>query len=106
MRDVVALLLVLTLLGQSGVAWAQAASPERGTQTVLYGAGSVLGTVVYTPLKGLLCVMGGAASGLQFLVSGARATRAVATASCAGTWVITPDVLKGKQPLTFVAEIR
>jgi len=106
MREIVALLLVLTLLGQSGPAWAQAASADSGARRALYGAGSVLGTVVYTPFKGLLCVMGGAASGLQFLASGARATRAMATASCGGTWVVTPDVLKGRAPLTFVAEIQ
>ena len=69
------------------------------------GFGSVLGTVLYTPLKGLLCVVGGTASGFAFLSSGAEAARTMAVASCKGTWVITPDVLRGKEPLNVVAEV-
>ncbi len=104
MRQIVALLLAATLLGQSGAAWAESASQQRGLRQVSYGAGSILGTLVYTPLKALLCVIGGTASGLVFVSSGAEATRAVAGASCKGTWVITPDILKGKKPLDFVNE--
>lgn len=104
MKQIVALLLAATLLGQSEAAWAESASQQRGLRQVSYGAGSILGTLVYTPLKALLCVIGGTASGLVFVSSGAEAARAVAGASCKGTWVITPDVLKGKKPLDFVNE--
>lgn len=104
MRQIVALLLAATLLGQSGAAWGEPASQQRGPRQVTYGAGSILGTLAYTPLKALLCVIGGTASGLVFVSSGAEAMRTVAGASCKGTWIITPDVLKGKKPVDFVHE--
>ena len=101
MRHIVAFL-VLTLLGQSGTAWAQAASPESGGEQVAYNVGSVLGTLLYTPLKASLCFMGGAASTLVYVSSGAKAMRAVARTSCNGTWVLTPDHLKGKAPINVL----
>ncbi len=103
MRHIV-LLLVLTFLGQSSAGWAQTASPEsesRG-ERVGYSVGSVLGTLLYTPLKAGLCVVGGGASTLVYISSGARAMRAVARTSCRGTWVLTPDHLKGRAPLNVV----
>lgn len=66
--------------------------------------GSALGTLVYTPLKAGLCVMAGLASVFAFVFNGPEATSTVANASCKGTWVITPDVLKGKEPLNFVGD--
>ena len=97
MRHIVALV-VLTLLGQSSAGWAQTAPPESesGGERVAYGVGSVLGTLLYTPLKAGLCVVGGAVSPLVYISSGARAMRAVARTSCRGTWVLTSDHLKGR----------
>jgi len=61
--------------------------------------------VLYTPLKGLLCVIGGGAGGAAaFLSSGAQAARTVVNASCKGTGLITPEILTGERPLELVRE--
>ena len=105
MERIVVLLLVLTLLGPGGAAWAQSAPRGSGVKRASYNVGSVLATLLYTPLKAGLCLVGGASSGFAFLSGGAEAQRAVASASCKGTWVITPNVLRSKAPLDFVGEI-
>jgi hypothetical protein len=104
MRQIVATLLALAVLAPGAPAWAEPPARESTAQKVSYGAGSALGTAVYTPLKGLLCAIGGAASGFVFLSSGPRAMRTVANASCTGTWVITQEILKGERPLDVVPE--
>ncbi len=105
MRQIVVLMLALMFLAQPGAAWAQPASREGSLEQVSYGAGSVAGTLAYTPLKAVLCFMGGSASGLLFVTSGAKAASTLAGAACKGTWIITPDILKGKEPLKFVDEV-
>ena len=105
MRAIVALLLTLALAGQSGNAWAEPASHESRTEQAAYGAGSAVGTLLYTPLKAGFCVLGGIASVFAFVFAGGpEATRVVASASCKGTWVLTPDALKGNEPINFVGD--
>jgi hypothetical protein len=104
MKQIVALLLTFALFGQAATAWAQ--SPRRdGVAAAGLAAGSVVGTVVYTPFKALLCAMGLGTTPLLFLESGRKAASTVGDAACNGTWVITPDVLKGRKPLDVVHEI-
>ena len=106
MRQVVAPLLVLTLLGPIGVAWAQSAPTPTQARRASHSVASVLATAAYLPLKAGLCVIGGAATPLVFLSSGgAEAMDTVGSAVCKGTWVITPDILRGRQPLEFVREV-
>ncbi len=105
MERIVVLLLVLTLLGPGGAAWAQSAPRASGVKQASYNVGSVLATLVYTPLKAGLCLVGGASSGFAFLSGGAEAQRAVASASCKGTWVITPNVLRSRERLDVIGEI-
>jgi len=102
MRHIVALLVLITLLGHSGTVGAQATSPESGGEQAAYKVASVLGTLLYTPLKATLCFMGGAASTFVYVSSGAKAMRTVARTSCKGTWVLTPDHLKGDAPLNVL----
>jgi hypothetical protein len=104
MRNVVALVLALSLVGHCGAVWAQAASSADGDKPILHEVASGAATVLYTPLKAGLCVIGGASSALVYLSSGPRAQRAVAGASCGGTWILTPAHLTGKKPINFVAE--
>ncbi len=101
MKLVVAFVLGLLLLGQSGDALASADRNESASQQAAYGAGSVLGTLVYSPLKASFCVLGGVASGFTAIASPPTAGK-VAGASCGGTWVITPAALKGHKPVKFV----
>lgn len=104
MRQIFALLLTFALFGQAVAASAQ--SPHRdGVAAAGLGAGSVIGTVVYAPFKALLCAMGLGTTPLLFLESGPKAASTVGDAACNGTWVITPDVLKGRKPLDVVHEI-
>lgn len=103
MKRIVAVIVGLTLVGEGAVSWA-APSEESTPEQLAYGAGSVLGTLVYSPVKAAFCILGGVSSGFAFIVGGAAAAGKVAGVTCRGTWVITPDVLKGKERLKFVGE--
>ncbi len=104
MRKVLVLLLGLALLGQSAVAWAQPAPKESTPQQVAYGAGSVLGTLVYAPVKASFCILGAISSGFAFPIAGARTAGNIASSTCGGTWAVTPDALKGKERVRFVGD--
>ena len=100
MRQIVALLLGLWLVGGIDAAWADGSS-ESATAS---NTAAALADVLYTPLKTGLCVIGGGASGLVFLSSGPRAARAVFGRSCGGTWILTGDALRGKKAIDFVGD--
>ena len=99
MKRVVTLMLLLVLLGQSGVAWAQddAARPPSGAAQAGLAVASGVATFVYIPIKGLLCLFGGVAAVLAIVPSGPQATEGVGTAACKGSWAITPGMLSGKE---------
>ena len=102
MRQIVALGLGLILIGQSATSWAAPAEQEGTPAQVAYGAGSFLGTLVYSPFKASFCILGAIASGFSFPFGGAETAGKVVGTGCRGTWVITPDVLKGKERVEFV----
>ena len=103
MNKVVALLVGVVLLGSSEAVWAQSGSQGGGPEQVAYGAGSVLGTLVYAPVKASFCILGAVSSGFAFPIAGPRTAGNIAGSTCKGTWVITPDNLKGKERVNFVA---
>jgi len=103
MNKVVALLVGVVLLGSSEAGWAQPKSQEGGAEQVAYGAGSVLGTLVYAPVKASFCILGAVSSGFAYPIAGPRTAGNIAGSTCKGTWVITPDNLKGKERVNFVA---
>src|SRR5438093_12551193 len=105
MKCVVILALGVLLLGQSSGAAAGSDPNESTPEQVAYGAGSVLGTVVYAPFKAAFCILGPIGSAFTAIVSPPTAGKIVG-ASCRGTWSITPDVLKGKETFQFVVEVR
>jgi hypothetical protein len=105
MNRIVIVLFGVVLLGQSSVAVAGSDPNESTPEQVAYGAGSVLGSVVYAPFKATFCILGGIGSAFTAIVSRPTAGKVVG-ASCRGTWAITPDVLKGKEKLQFVGEVR
>jgi hypothetical protein len=98
MNAIVTLVLALVLLA-AGPTVVHADSTQ---QEVTYGAGSVLGTILYAPFKTSFCVVGAVTSGLTLPFGGTRTAERVATAACGGTWAITPDVLKGRDQVRFV----
>ena len=101
MRHTFGLLLALVLVGPSTPSWAGSSSSTAAE--VGYGAGSAFGTLVYAPLKATFCILGGIGSAFTAIVSPPTAGK-VATASCGGTWVITPDVVKGRETVKFVGD--
>jgi hypothetical protein len=104
MKAVLAGLLALALVGQSSASWAGSTSSESTLEQIGYGAGSVLGTLVYSPLKASVCILGGIGSAFTAIISPPTAGR-VAGASCGGTWLITPDVLKGHEQVKFMGDV-
>jgi hypothetical protein len=76
-------------------------SRETTLAQVGYGAGSAFGTLVYAPLKGTFCILGGLGSAFVLPFS-TKTAGEVATGACAGTWVITPDAVRGKAAVKFV----
>jgi hypothetical protein len=99
----VALALVLLLFAPAGVTWAGGEPAGSTPEQVAYGAGSALGTIVYSPVKASFCLVGGVASAFTALASPPTASKVVGGA-CRGTWIITPDVLKGKERVKFVSD--
>lgn len=104
MRQIVAMVLGLVLVTQSSVAWAESSADESTLEQIGYGTGSVVGSAVYFPFKASFCILGGIGSGFTLLVAGPKTANRVASAACRGTWAITPDVVKGKEPVQFVGD--
>ncbi|MBI4637545.1 MAG: hypothetical protein HY727_14450 [Candidatus Rokubacteria bacterium] len=104
MRHVVAILVGLTLFGHSTMGWAESTSSGSTPQQVASGAGSVLATLVYSPIKASFCILGGVGAAFTAIVSTDTASKVVG-ASCRGTWVITPDALKGREHVRFVGDV-
>jgi hypothetical protein len=95
----------LALVGGIGLVLAAAASPAHADSTaqdVAYGTGSVFSTLVYAPVKGSFCILGGITSGFTLPFGGTETAGKVATTACGGTWAITPNALKGKERVHFV----
>jgi hypothetical protein len=104
MRQIAVGLVVFALVGQ--VALPRAAQAEDSTLAQAgYGAGSVLGTLVYAPVMTAFCILGGiGAAGTA--VASPSAARRVVGASCGGTWIITPATLRGGESVNFVGNAR
>ena len=62
MTKIVECMIGLAVLGQSGQGWAEPRSKESGADQAAYGAGSVLGTLVYAPVKASFCILGASAA--------------------------------------------
>jgi hypothetical protein len=100
MRRIFALLIALALVGSSAPSWADS---ESTAAEVASAAGGAFGTLIYAPLKATFCILGGVGSGFTAIVSPPTAGR-VAMASCGGAWVVTPNVVRGREPLKFVGD--
>jgi hypothetical protein len=102
MKQTMVLVLGLAILLAHGtVSWAESNSRESTLGQMGYGTGSVLGSAVYFPFKASFCILGGIGSAFTLPFGGTKTAGKVATASCGGTWAITPDVVKGKERVRF-----
>ena len=97
MRRVITFLLGLALLGQSAASWAASDSEDSTGAQIGYGTASVVGSAVYFPFKAAFCILGAIGAGFTLVAAGAQTADKVVTASCRGTWVVSPDVVKGKE---------
>ena len=104
MRRIAVCVLSLALTVSITAGAVAAESREPAPQQVAYGAGSFFGTLLYTPAKATFCVLGALSSGLALPFGGVPAAGKVASTACGGTWVITPDTLKGKEPVHFAGQ--
>ena len=102
MKKIVASLIGLAVLGSSAASWAQPKSRENPAEDVAYGAGSVLTTLVYAPVKASFCVLGAIGTGFALPFAGPKKAGTIAESSCSGTWILTPSALKGKERVKFV----
>jgi hypothetical protein len=77
--------------------------PSLG-QEVGYGVGAALANVIYIPAKVTYAGLGLLTGGLGFVLSGGQADVAnnIIYPSIRGTYVVTPNHLKGKEPIYFV----
>ncbi|MGH7164301.1 MAG: hypothetical protein ACREIS_02110 [Nitrospiraceae bacterium] len=107
----VVLIIALSGLGQVSVAWSQTGGPPPGEDTTPgtpSGAGlqaaSWLLTVPYGAAKVAFALLGGIVGGLTWALSGGNteAAKSVWTTSIYGTYVITPDHLRGDKPIRFL----
>jgi hypothetical protein len=62
----------------------------------------VLTTLVYAPVKASACILGGVTGAFTLPFAGPRTAGKVVSSACGGTWAITPDALRGREPIRFV----
>lgn len=103
----VALTLVLTFSFLTIVpqAWSQDASSEGGNASSAgMGALAGLSTLVYLPVKAAFAIGGGIVGGLAYAFSGGNeaAAKSIWTTSLYGTYILTPDHLRGDKPIRFL----
>ena len=100
MRRIAALCLAVALVGPIPPSWA---GSESTAAEVGSSAGSAFGTLIYAPLKATFCILGGIGSGFTAIASPPTAGK-VAMAACGGSWIVTPNVVRGRETLKFVGD--
>jgi hypothetical protein len=108
-QSVVAALTIALLVAPISAAWAEAnPGPDQihsATPTQFgIGAASVLLSIPYGAAKVTYAALGGIVGGFTYLFSAGdkEAAKAVWTPSLNGTYVLTPDHLKGDKPIQFM----
>ncbi len=100
---------VIALLAFLAVSLAPA-SPARAAQTEDNGGhspivivGTVLTNIVYLPTKVAYSILGGVTGVVTYplTVGNTDVTTAIWDTCCRGTYVVTPDMLEGKEPIRF-----
>jgi hypothetical protein len=106
MKRIFILALVVAVLAPATASWAEPAGQESTLGQIGTGAGSALGTIVYAPFKASFCILGGIGSGFTLLAAGPQTAGKVVGTTCRGTWVITPNAVRGKEPIRFIGDTR
>jgi hypothetical protein len=84
----------------------QVPQPDEGGvnwQGVGYGTGSLLTNLLYIPAKLVYAILGGLIGGGAWVVTGGNGQTAdtIWRSSLGGDYVVTPDMLAGKEPIHF-----
>lgn len=103
---VVLVLLTFSLvvgIGAPGVSMAEEPTMSSPSNQAALGIGSALLTLVYFPAKLVYATLGGIVGGFTYALTGGDLDTAkeVWEPSFYGTYVITPDHLKGNEPVRF-----
>ena len=100
------MLIVFALVVGIGTPVVSFAAEEESSQSneAALGVGSFFLTLVYTPLKMAYAIGGGIVGGFAYALTGGNLETAqdVWEPSVYGTYIITPDHLKGNEPVRFV----
>ena len=105
------LLLALCTVTMAPSAWSQESAPSavrnsEGSSASEAGWGVLAGvsSLVYFPLKAVFAISGGIVGGLTYVFSGGNenAAKPVWETSMYGTYILTPDHLKGDRPIRFL----
>ena len=93
-------------------AWSQESYPPSSSDATEGGSASSAGmgaaaglsTLLYLPLKAAFAIGGGIVGGLAYAFSGGNenAAKSIWTTSMYGTYIITPDHLRGDRPIRFL----
>jgi len=103
-RGVLILTCLLTAAIASAPLTARAQEDEPTGGNALTGAGAMLCTVVYSPLKLAYAASGLVVGGMAWVWSfgSRRVTRPIFTAALRGDYVVTPEHLTGERRLAFI----
>src|SRR5688572_12800140 len=102
------MLLALCIFTTVPSAWSQenaAARTEGGdASSAGMGAAAAVATILYFPFKAAFAIGGGIVGGLAYAFSGGneQAAKSIWTTSLYGTYIITPDHLRGDRPIRFL----
>ncbi len=103
------LVLALGTVTVAPSAWSQDSVPsnssEGGTASSAgMGVAAGLSSLLYFPLKAVFAIGGGIVGGLAYAFSGGNenAAKSIWTTSMYGTYIITPDHLRGDKPIRFL----
>ncbi len=84
---------------------AQVSQPQQGVnwQGVGVGAGALAANVIYIPAKLVYGILGGIGGGAGYALTGGnqQVANTIWRSSLGGDYVVTPDMLTGKQPVHF-----
>ena len=99
------MLTVFALVVGFGAPVVSLAAEEESSQSneAALGFGSGLLTIVYLPLKSAYAILGGIVGGFTYALTGGdlETAKGVWEPSVYGTYVITPEHLKGNEPVRF-----
>lgn len=95
---------LIVCLGAPGVSLAAEQELSSPTNEAALGIGSALLTVIYFPVKFAYAILGGVVGTFTYGLTGGNleTAKAVWEPSFYGTYVITPDHLKGNEPVRFI----